>query len=435
MAPRRGRKAATTAIAQPVTGPIDAVPNDTEQIDVKPAKAEIKKGAAKNSKKIEQNEENTNDNVAVVADVKVKSKRAPAKKNAKPTEQTEQNGGNTDDQAVVTAKADTKSKKAPAKKNTKQSEQSADVVVENATVEAAKESPEKGKKRSARAKPKQEEPPKVESRATKGKPKEAEQSPPEEVNSAAGPSKTGKKSAKKGAVKNEAVEEDSKPKNKRGAKKERSPEKPTESKKQPKGRAKKADTAKPTTKASKAKQQQTQPTDDVDNVDENKDDDSAKGRKRKPAKIAASPAKKVKKETAVSSTVAVNSPEPTANGDAKKRKADSTTNKADSTTSEADDELVTKRKKTPKDDVKTVPKAKMNATATDYSNINFDTDKSFTMKIVSWNVSGLRALITKDGFDYFEHEKPDIICLQVIIFISSNCCTLFQEFCFDSFFV
>lgn len=55
----------------------------------------------------------------------------------------------------------------------------------------------------------------------------------------------------------------------------------------------------------------------------------------------------------------------------------------------------------------------MNATATDYSKINFDTNKSFGLKIVSWNVAGLRALIAKDGFNYFEHEKPNIICLQV----------------------
>lgn len=56
---------------------------------------------------------------------------------------------------------------------------------------------------------------------------------------------------------------------------------------------------------------------------------------------------------------------------------------------------------------------KMNPTESDLSQIDFDSEKKFNLKIVSWNVAGLRALVSKNGMDYFEHEKPDIICLQV----------------------
>lgn len=55
----------------------------------------------------------------------------------------------------------------------------------------------------------------------------------------------------------------------------------------------------------------------------------------------------------------------------------------------------------------------MNATEFDLSKIDFGNEKESTLKIVSWNVTGLRALVSKDSMEYFEHEKPDIICLQV----------------------
>lgn len=82
-------------------------------------------------------------------------------------------------------------------------------------------------------------------------------------------------------------------------------------------------------------------------------------------------------------------------------------------------ELVTVRKRGAKkaatvDDAE--PKAKKNVTETNYASINFNIDKEYSMKICSWNVAGLRALTKKNGFDYFEHEKPDIICLQVCFF-------------------
>lgn len=56
---------------------------------------------------------------------------------------------------------------------------------------------------------------------------------------------------------------------------------------------------------------------------------------------------------------------------------------------------------------------RQNATVTDYSKIDFTIDKEFNLKISSWNVAGLRAMAGKGGFEYFDHERPDIICLQV----------------------
>nr|XP_053644416.1 DNA-(apurinic or apyrimidinic site) endonuclease-like isoform X2 [Cherax quadricarinatus] len=38
--------------------------------------------------------------------------------------------------------------------------------------------------------------------------------------------------------------------------------------------------------------------------------------------------------------------------------------------------------------------------------------KKWNLKIVSWNVDGLRAWLEKDGMSVFEHENPDIVCLQ-----------------------
>lgn len=39
--------------------------------------------------------------------------------------------------------------------------------------------------------------------------------------------------------------------------------------------------------------------------------------------------------------------------------------------------------------------------------------KDFNLKICSWNVAGLRALVKKDGFQFLKSEDPDIFCLQV----------------------
>lgn len=39
---------------------------------------------------------------------------------------------------------------------------------------------------------------------------------------------------------------------------------------------------------------------------------------------------------------------------------------------------------------------------------------TMSMKIISWNVNGLRANVKKGGFDWFLNESPDIYCLQEV---------------------
>lgn len=402
----RPKRAAATAIAHPVSDSIDDATSQNKQTNKKPAKAELKKKAAKNSKTVEQK------NVAVAADAVTKSKKAPAKKNAKQTETTEPNDNNDEagkveekskkvpskknvkkvdriEQPVPQAKTKSKSKKPPAMKNAKPIEQPAEAVSSEGNGDAVVESTEKGKKRKL----KQDEP-KMESKVTKSKQKKADQNSEHDVKNEAGPSGTQKMATRSRSAKNVDVKKVKKvpePVTKRGAKKN-----------QVTGKAKNGEAVKPASKASNSTKQQKQPiSDEVDSVT-----DSAKGRERKPTKTATSPAKKSKTETAGTSTAVVDKL-PKSNGLPAKRVADSTTD-------EAGTELATKRKKAPKGDSKNDPKVTMmNATTTDYSTMNFDTGKTFTLKIVSWNVAGLRALIRKDGFDYFEHEKPNIICLQV----------------------
>ena len=36
------------------------------------------------------------------------------------------------------------------------------------------------------------------------------------------------------------------------------------------------------------------------------------------------------------------------------------------------------------------------------------------MKLVSWNVNGLRAVLRKNFLQYLESENPDVLCLQEI---------------------
>ncbi|XP_029715074.1 DNA-(apurinic or apyrimidinic site) endonuclease isoform X2 [Aedes albopictus] len=81
---------------------------------------------------------------------------------------------------------------------------------------------------------------------------------------------------------------------------------------------------------------------------------------------------------------------------------------------------VTQRKKAKTEPAKK-PKAekkpaapKVNKSATDYASVSFDIPggKEFNFKISSWNVAGLRSWVSKGGLDFFEHEKPDILCVQ-----------------------
>lgn len=56
---------------------------------------------------------------------------------------------------------------------------------------------------------------------------------------------------------------------------------------------------------------------------------------------------------------------------------------------------------------------------TDYDTIDFSNNKTnsqgefHNFKIASWNVGGLRAWMRKGGFEYIDHENPDVMCLQV----------------------
>jgi len=36
------------------------------------------------------------------------------------------------------------------------------------------------------------------------------------------------------------------------------------------------------------------------------------------------------------------------------------------------------------------------------------------MRITTWNVNGIRAVVNKDGFAWLDEVKPDILCLQEI---------------------
>ena len=45
----------------------------------------------------------------------------------------------------------------------------------------------------------------------------------------------------------------------------------------------------------------------------------------------------------------------------------------------------------------------------------YDTEKTKgerPMKLVSWNVNGLRSCLTKGFLEYVKQEDPDIVCLQ-----------------------
>ncbi|KAI4501415.1 hypothetical protein M0802_003292 [Mischocyttarus mexicanus] len=67
---------------------------------------------------------------------------------------------------------------------------------------------------------------------------------------------------------------------------------------------------------------------------------------------------------------------------------------------------------------KTDNKSALNKIDTNLSEIHFDCDKlnaegmKHNLKIITWNVSGIRALIKKNGMDYIVKENADIVALQ-----------------------
>lgn len=68
------------------------------------------------------------------------------------------------------------------------------------------------------------------------------------------------------------------------------------------------------------------------------------------------------------------------------------------------------------------PPGKAPPKVTDYDTIDFSNNKTnsggefHNLKIASWNIAGLRAWMRKGGFEYIDHEKPDIMCLQVKLY-------------------
>lgn len=70
-------------------------------------------------------------------------------------------------------------------------------------------------------------------------------------------------------------------------------------------------------------------------------------------------------------------------------------------------------KDTASDNGPSEPKKLMNSVDSDYENGIQDIKEKFNLKIVNFNVAGLRACVKKDCVGYFEREDADIICLNV----------------------
>lgn len=156
-----------------------------------------------------------------------------------------------------------------------------------------------------------------------------------------------------------------------------------------------------------------------DNHIENKDKGSEQPPKAKRNKVISEPSTSSNKHTGSkedSEEVDVNDTEKPKSNRAKEVKKPSSNKRAlpveESVEAESNQKPKAKRSKA------TTPKPaaapKMNKTSTDYASINFNLteDKSFNLKISSWNVAGLKAWLTKDGLKFIDYEKPDIICLQ-----------------------
>lgn len=413
MAPRRGKKAAPTVVDEIVESPA----NDTEQISVKTSGAASKKTkGAKAVKPVEQDDKVE----AVPAKAEAKSRTTAAKKNVKQTKSNTDTDGN-GESAVPDTVVDAPSKRVASRRIAKQKDATAKVKMVE-TVETVNGATADGKKASAKGKKKVDSP-KV---TSKTKSKKAEPKVPQEEE--AGPSKPEKKSKKAKPAKEQSESDEDTFDGNVGREYRCMTAPSTWGVKGTKQKGKKAvaATAEPTKSVSvyleRIKTKET--VVDDGNVEENNADDSSKGRKRKqpPAKVDADKlSAKKKKEAAVAAAADTvdGGLSSKSNGSPKKRKA-----AADLTTNDTADELVTKRKKQTKFEAKEAKeqtKTKLNPTSTDLSKIDFEIDKEFSLKIVSWNVAGLRAWFNKGGIDYFEHEKPDIICLQV-----RNCLIPFQ---------
>uniref|UniRef100_A0A1A9Z444 DNA-(apurinic or apyrimidinic site) endonuclease n=1 Tax=Glossina pallidipes TaxID=7398 RepID=A0A1A9Z444_GLOPL len=86
---------------------------------------------------------------------------------------------------------------------------------------------------------------------------------------------------------------------------------------------------------------------------------------------------------------------------------------------EPDGSKPTKKKKTTTSAI-----APLNSTSTTYNKADFELQRldakdeskarSYNLKISSWNVSGVRAWLKKDGLTFLKYEEPDIFCMQEI---------------------
>ncbi|GAB1610289.1 uncharacterized protein LOC115215723 [Argonauta hians] len=86
--------------------------------------------------------------------------------------------------------------------------------------------------------------------------------------------------------------------------------------------------------------------------------------------------------------------------------------------------MASKSNKRKSSDYNDVPKKKLKATEEgvdtkseikeqgDTVAADIKNDKPHNLKIISWNVNGIRAFMGKTGFDYFKNEDPDVFCLQ-----------------------
>lgn len=63
--------------------------------------------------------------------------------------------------------------------------------------------------------------------------------------------------------------------------------------------------------------------------------------------------------------------------------------------------------------LKQVPSTTQVQTDSVESDFALPSSKEWNLKISSWNVAGLRALVKKVGITFFLKDDPDIICLQV----------------------
>lgn len=300
-----------------------------------------------------------------------KSKSAPKSRNAQKTNKTNGNEANTDVNGDEKASKSTASTKPLLKSN------AAKVAAEPSTSKNVKDN-EKEKAETPKKEPKGRKPSAKATKTTAAKAFATKTPEPViEPEEEASTSKR-KKTTAKSAVKENLVEKEEAPRSKRG----KTTAKPAANEN--------TENAKPIVKAKRGKI--------VEDVEEENGDDGvddidggilAKGGSKKKGESSSKRSAKKSKKDAQSEDDAEEHPS-------------------------SDEGGVTKRKKPAAKSADKAEKPKLNSVATDYTAIKFDDTKEHTLKICSWNVAGLRALVSKSGQEYFEHERPDIICLQVI---------------------